>query len=150
MNSVEQMVQRWRDEKVLLNEGATPLQLEALERLFGGLLPADVRAFYSAVNGMQDYQHDARMVSMWSIERMVRERNIQEGEDEWGLYQDIAFADVLFCAWFLRLRVRPEGQMSVLAELTNEEFPSLYAVLDAFMQRPGSMGLAALAAPATK
>ena len=150
MNSIEQMVQRWREEKVLLNEGATPIQLESLERFFGGSLPADVRAFYSAVNGMQDYQQDARMVSIWSIERLVRERNILEGEDEWGVYQDIAFADVLFCAWFLRLRVRAEGQMTVLAELTHEEFPSLYALLDAFMQRPGSMGLAAPAPSGAK
>ena len=57
---------------------------------------------------------------------------------------------LLFCAWFLRLRVRTEGQMSVLAELTHEEFPSLYALFDAFMQRPGSMGLAAPAASGTK
>ena len=150
MNSIEQMIQRWGDEKVLLNEGATPIQLESLERFFGGLIPADVSAFYSAVNGMQDYQQDVRMVSVWSIERLVRERNILEGEDEWGLYQDIAFADVLFCAWFLRLRVRVEGQTSVFAELTHEEFPSLYALFDAFMQRPGSLGLAASAPSGTK
>ena len=44
MNSIEQMVQRWREEKVPLNEGATPIQLESLERFFGGSIPADVRA----------------------------------------------------------------------------------------------------------
>lgn len=150
MNSIEQMLQRWREERVELNAGATPMQLESLERLFGGLLPGDLRAFYSAVNGMHDYQHDARSVSMWSIERMVRERNINEGEDEWGAYQDIAFADVLFSAWYFRYRVRAEGRISILAELTHEELPSLYAVLDAFMQRPASIGLAAPSASDAK
>lgn len=141
MDSIESMLARWREESVALNAGATAMQLESLERLIGGALSADLRAFYSAVNGMQDYQHDARMVSMWSIERMVRERNISENEDEWGYYQDIAFADVIFSAWHLRFRVRSEGRISVLAELTHEEFPSLYTVLDAFLQRPASLGL---------
>jgi hypothetical protein len=123
------------------------MQMESLERLMGMPLPPDVLGFYSAANGMQDYQHDARMVSMWSIERAVSERNIQEGEDEWGPFLDIAFADVIFSAWHLRFRVRGEGRMSVIAELTNEEFPSLYSVFDAFMQRPGSVGLMAAPKP---
>jgi hypothetical protein len=77
----------------------------------------------------------------------VRERNTQEGEDEWGPFQDIAFADVIFSAWHLRFRVRSESRISVIAELTNEEVPSLYALFDAFMQRPGSLGLVAAAKP---
>jgi hypothetical protein len=143
MSSIDQMLERWQVEGVALNPGASAMQLESLERLTGTQLPTEVRSFYSAANGMPDYQHDARMVSMWSIERTVRERNIQEGEDEWGPFQDIAFADVIFSAWHLRFRVRSESRMSVIAELTNEEFPSLYAVLDAFLQRPGSLGLLA-------
>ncbi|MGQ0752024.1 MAG: SMI1/KNR4 family protein [Betaproteobacteria bacterium] len=150
MNSIEQMIQRWRDEKVLLNDGAPMMQVESLERLIGVQLPEDLRTFYAAANGMADYQHDPRMVSMWSVERIVRERNIHEGEDEWGPFQDIAIADVLFSAWYLRLRAREAGGMVLLAELTHEEFPSLYAVFDAFLQRPGSMGLAALTTPGTK
>src|SRR5574338_552370 len=98
MDAIQKMLQRWREERVPLNEGAGALQLESLERLIGQQLPSDMRAFYTAADGMPDYQHDPRMVSMWSIERVIRERNIQEGEDEWGLFQDVAFADVLFSA----------------------------------------------------
>lgn len=148
MSSIDRMLERWREEGVPLNPGASTLQLESLERLVGVPLPADVRSFYSAANGMHEYQHDTRMVSMWSIERAVRERNIQEGEDEWGPYQDIAFADVIFSAWHFRWRVRTDGHMSVIAELTQEELPSLHAVCDAFMQRPGSLGLVAPSKPA--
>ncbi|HET7597407.1 MAG TPA: SMI1/KNR4 family protein [Burkholderiales bacterium] len=147
MSSIDRMVEQWREERVPLNPGASAMQLESLERLMGVALPPDVLNFYSAVNGMHDYQHDARMVSMWSIERAVRERNTQEGEDEWGPFQDIAFADVIFSAWHLRFRVRSESRISVIAELTNEEVPSLYALFDAFMQRPGSLGLVAAAKP---
>lgn len=147
MSSIDRMVEHWREERVPLNPGASAMQLESLVRLMGVELPPDVLNFYSAVNGMHDYQHDARMVSIWSIERAVRERNIQEGEDEWGPFQDIAFADVIFSAWHLRFRVRSESRMSVIAELTNEEVPSLYALFDAFMQRPGSLGLVTAAKP---
>lgn len=147
MSSIDQILARWREEGVALNPGASALQLEALERLMGVPLPPDVQSFYSAANGMHDYQHDARMVSMWSIERAVRERNIQEGEDEWGPYQDIAFADVIFSAWYFRFRVRTEGRMCVIAELTHEELPSLFAVFDAFLKRPGSLGLMGASKP---
>ena len=143
MNSIERMVAQWRSEGVALNDGAAIMQIESLERLLGAELPHDMRAFYGAANGMGDYQHDARNVSMWSIERIVRERNIQEGEDEWGPYQEVAFADVLFSAWYLRFRRRETGGSAILAELTQEEFPSLYALFDAFMERPASLGLPA-------
>jgi hypothetical protein len=148
MDAIQKMLQRWRDERVPVHAGAGMLQLESLERLIGQQLPSDMRAFYTAADGMPDYQHDPRMVSMWSIERVIRERNIQEGEDEWGLFQDVAFADVLFSAWFLRLRLRENGGAVILAELTNEELPSIYALFDAFLQRPGSLGLSE-ASPAT-
>lgn len=149
MSSIDRILERWREEGVALNAGASALQLESLERLMGRSLPPDVRSFYSAANGMHDYQHDARMVSMWSIERTVRERNIQEGEDEWGPYQDIAFADVIFSAWHFRFRLRTEGRICVIAELTHEELPSLFAMFDAFLQRPASLGLAQAASPAS-
>lgn len=144
MNSIERMLARWRAEDVALNAGASMMQIESLERLIGTALPEDMRSYYTAANGMADYRYDARMVSMWSVERVVRERNIQESEDEWGRYQDVAFADVLYSAWHFRLRVREMGGMVVVAELTQEEFPSLYAVFDAFLERPGSLGLVAV------
>ena len=146
MNSMDRMLARWRAEGVALNDGGSMMQIESLERLIGNALPEDMRTFYTAANGMADYQHDPRMVSVWSLERVVRERNILEGEDEWGSDQDLAFADVLYSAWHFRLRVRETGGMVVLAELTQEEFPSLYAVFDAFLQRPGSLGLVAVPA----
>ncbi len=141
MNSIEQLVARWREERVPLNPGAMPLQLESLERLLGVPLTHDLRNFYSAANGMEDFRHDSWMLSMWSIERLVRERNIQEGEDEWGQFHDVAFADVIFSAWYFRFRVRKEGGMSIFAELTHEELPSLYALCDALMKRPQGLGL---------
>jgi hypothetical protein len=146
MNSIEKMLAAWRSEDVPLNAGATAPELESLERFLAVPLPADLRSFYSAANGMPDFQHDARMVSMWSIERLIRERNVHEGEDEWGPFHDIAFADVIFSAWHLRYRVRQDGHITILAELTHEELPSLYALFDAFMERPDSLGLARPAA----
>ena len=141
MNSIERMLAKWRAERVPLNPGAGALQLESLERLLDIPLPADLRSFYSAANGMQDYQHDSWMVSMWSTDRIVRERNVREGNDDSGAFRDVAFADAIFSAWHFRFRVRHEGRMCVIAELTREELPSLFAVFDAFMRRPESIGL---------
>lgn len=140
---MDRMLARWRAEGVALNEGASLMQIESLERLIGAPLPEDIRTFYGTANGMADYQHDPRMVSLWSLERIVRERNVHEGEDEWGLYHDVAFADVLFSAWHLRLRMRESGGAVVIVELTHEEFPGLQALFDAFLERPGSLGLVA-------
>lgn len=141
MSSIDRMLARWREEGVPLNAGAAAPELESLERFLETPLPADLRSFYSAANGMQDFQHDARMVSMWSTGRLIRERNIHEGEDEWGPFHDVAFADVIFSAWHLRYRVRQDGHITVIAELTHEELPSLYALFDAFLERPRSLGL---------
>jgi hypothetical protein len=141
MSSIDRMLARWREERVPLNPGATAPQLESLERLLALPLSADLRTFYSAANGMEDYQHDPRMVSMWSIERIASERNVQEGEDEWGTFCDIAFADAMFSAWHFRFRVRGEGRVSVIVELTYEELPSLFVLFEAFLERPSSLGL---------
>lgn len=141
MNSIELMLAKWRTERVSLNPGAGALQLESLERVLGIPLPADLRSFYSAANGMEDYKHDAWMVSMWSTDRIVRERNVREDEDEWGAYRDVAFADVIFSAWHFRFRIRHEGRVSVIAELTHEELPSLFVLCDVLMKRPDSIGL---------
>ena len=141
MNSIELMLAKWRAERVPLNPGAAALQLESLERLLGIPLPADLRSFYSAANGMEDYQHDAWMVSMWSTDRIVRERNVLEDEDEWGPFRDVAFADVIFSAWHFRFRIRNEGRVCVIAELTHEELPSLFVLFDVLMKRPDSIGL---------
>lgn len=142
MNSIEQLVARWREERVPLNPGATALQLESLERVLGVPLTHDLRKFYSAANGMEDFKHDSWMLSMWSIERTVRERNIQESEDEWGPFRDVAFADAIGSAWYFRFRVRPDGRISLFGELTREELPSMYALCDALMRRPQGIGLA--------
>lgn len=141
MNSIELMLEKWRAERVPLNPGAGVMQLESLERFLGIPLPADLRSFYSAANGMEDYQHDAWMVSMWSTERIVRERNVLEDEDEWGPFRDVAFADVIFSAWHFRFRIRNDDRVSVIAELTHEELPSLFVLFDVLMKRPDSIGL---------
>lgn len=141
MTSVDQILAKWREEGAPLNPGATGMQLDSLERVLGMTLPADMRDFYSAANGMEDYKHDARMVCMWSIDRIVRERNVREGEDEWGTFLDLAFADVILYAWHYRYRLRTAGRMSIIAEPTSEEFPSLFAFFEALVRRPESLVL---------
>lgn len=141
MSSVDRILAQWREERAALNPGASGMQLESLERVLGMTLPADLRSFYSAANGMEDYKHDSRMVCMWSTDRIVRERNVHEGEDEWGTYLDLAFADVIVYAWHYRYRLRAGARMSIIAEPTSEEFPSLFAFFEALLRRPESLAL---------
>ena len=141
MTSVDRILAKWREERAPLNPAASGMQLEALERVLGMTLPADLRSFYSAANGMEDYKHDSRMVCMWSIDRIVRERDVREGEDEWGTHLDLAFADVIVYAWHYRYRLRQGARMSIIAEPTSEEFPSLFAFFEALLRRPESLAL---------
>jgi hypothetical protein len=108
---------RWREEGVALNAPASDAELARLASLLGTLVPPDLRQFYGYADGMVDGQIDSWRVSFWSIERIVRERNmIQRDQREW-------------------LKTR------VFAESTQEDFASLNDFFDAYLHRPESLDL---------
>ncbi len=135
---------RWRSEGVGLQPGASPDELASIESLLGTSLPGDVRAFYAAANGMEDFDHDQWFVSLWSTHRMCSEKEIAMGTDDRGAFLQVAFADVMISSCFFWFRMREPGGISVFAELTDEEFPSLSAFLERFAEDPESLGLSSV------
>jgi hypothetical protein len=113
MDAVERILEHWKMQGVPLNPGASPRQLAALEAFLGCRLSDDVRRFYSVANGMQDFAHDSKIVSFWSVERILREKDVAQAGDE---FQAAAFADVIIYSWTFRYRLRADGPLTVVAD----------------------------------
>ena len=138
MDAVERILKHWRAEGVALNKGATVQDLAALEAFLGCGLPADVRRFYLEANGMKDFAHDSKMVSFWSIDRILRERDVAAAGDE---AKGVAFADVIIYSWTFRYGLRAGISVSVMADGSPTEHSSFSAFLVQYMEDPGSMDL---------
>jgi hypothetical protein len=138
MDAVERILEHWRVHGIPLNSGASPHSLAALEGFLRRALPADVRRFYSLANGMREFAHDSKMVSFWSIDRILRENDIAPAGDQ---ARGVAFADVMICSWTFRYGLRATGPVSVMADGSPVEHDSLSAFLDQYLRDPDSLGL---------
>ena len=138
MDAVGRILEHWRGQGVPLNPGASARDFAALETFLGCSLPADVRRFYSAANGMQEFAHDSKMVSFWSIDRMLREKDIARAGDDG---RAAAFADVMIYSWTFRYGLRVGGPLCVMADGLRFELASLSVFLEQYLNDPDSMGL---------
>jgi hypothetical protein len=138
MDAVERILEDWNGQRVPLNPGAAAQDLAALEAFLGCALPADVRRFYSAANGMQDYARDSKTVSFWSIHRILREKDVARAGDG---AQGTAFADVMMYAWTFRYGVGGGRLQSVMVDGSPHEQESFSAFLDQYVSDPKSLGL---------
>jgi len=130
VSNIDEVIRRWRRQGVRRNPGASASELAELEVLIGAPLPDDVRAYFTAMNGMPDHETEGMLTCFWPIERILREPHLKAGADEFGEFRDIAIADVCIDAWFVRLRVRG-STITVFAEGSALELSSL----DAFFAR---------------
>ena len=136
MNSAKAVLARWRHDRIELNPPASDVELARLADFLGGLVPADLLELYSMTNGMVDNAMDAMNVSVWSVDRVLRENDIVDRAGQrW-----IAFADFLVYSWCFRLAPR-EAHTQVLAESTGEEFASLADFFKRYATEPESLGL---------
>ena len=136
MSSFEQVLKTWRAAAVRLNPPASEADLFALAAFLGDAVPPDLRALYSAANGMVDNEMDGWYVFFWSTDRVTRERDVQvDGARRW-----IAFADVLLDSWCFRFS--PDGDRTrIRVDSTGEEFECLEDFLSRYASDPGSLGL---------
>jgi hypothetical protein len=87
---------------------------------------------------MEDFAADSRLVSFWSIDRILRERDVARmGAEGWGF----AFADVLIYSWTFRYLSRASGSVTVGADGSHLEHDSLSAFLDRYLTDPDSLNL---------
>jgi hypothetical protein len=138
MDPVERILEQWRSQGVPMNPGASAQDLAALEAFLGCALPADIRRFYSLANGMKDLAYDSKMVSFWSIDRILREQDVARAGDE---ARGAAFADVMIYSWTFRYGLRAAAPLSVMADGSQLEHVSLSAFLDLYLTVPDSLGL---------
>ena len=86
-----------------LNPPASRSELARLASVLGAPVPQDLEEFYLGADGMRDPEMDRWHVNFWSIERVIREKDIvRHNERDWW-----AFADVLMYSWVFR--ISPEG-----------------------------------------
>ena len=136
MSSTDNLFRLWREQGTGLNPAASNGALVRLATMLGEHLPPDLETFYLNADGMPDQGMDRWHVSFWSIERIIREKDVVlRGEQRWW-----AFSDVLIDSWFFR--ICPNGARTlVFAESTQEMFESLQDFFKAYVDRPDSLGL---------
>jgi hypothetical protein len=136
------MIHKWRTQNVPLNPPATESDLNQLEQILGGTLPADVRYFFSIANGVAGAAAvDQWLTTFWPISKIVaasRELNETRAHAE---YRDFAFADVMLSSWFISFRIRSNGQVSVYVQGASRELPSLEAFSEQYLGQPESLSL---------
>lgn len=109
-----------------LNPGASPDELKALAEALGGPLPAELKAFYSQVNGMPDGNYDSRALSWWSIARIAREHASDDAEG-------LAFADFFIESWRFRFRLGEQGLEVLSGQVGLGEPPLVVGGFGAFV-----------------
>jgi hypothetical protein len=123
---------QWIARGVKLNPGASDSQLSAFASLVGRPLPGDIIAFYKRANGMVDHEQDDHMVSFWSIERMIAER------DEVAP-PAIVFGDFLISSWYFVYRPSDAGVAIGVDSDPDQVFSSFTDFLRTYAFDPGSL-----------
>ena len=137
MTEIESVIESWRIAGVPLNRPASQGELTRLAEFLSVPVPLDLTALYSAANGMEEYAVDQWHVSLWSIDRVIRERDtVTRADRRW-----VAFADFLIYSWCFRLMPK-DDHTAVLVESTGEEFESLGQFFDRYARDAASLALA--------
>jgi hypothetical protein len=145
MSAVVDILAKWRAENVSLNPPASQAALARLEAALGVPLPSDIRELYSTADGMPDFEHDPRLLSLWSVQRILRD-GTQVTNTPVGTVRELAFCDVLVESYYFVFRVTKYGLVKIGHHLDlGDEEPSLEHFLRRYMDDPES--LPAIAAP---
>src|SRR5690242_19516796 len=72
---VRRMIADWQNENIPIRSGVDELALQRFEHKNGVKVPADMREYFSTVNGMGDHYDEANFFRFWPIEQVkpVRE-----------------------------------------------------------------------------
>jgi hypothetical protein len=131
-DSIAQVLQMWRNKGVALNPAASQSSMDRLSRCLEAKVPSELAKFYGLVNGMKDFTTDGWHLSFWSIERVVREQDLQNDA--------IAIADFLNNSHCIRLKCVADT-IEVLVDGTEDRFPSLESFFRAYLHSPDRFGM---------
>lgn len=122
MDPLSEVIERWRSTSVRVNPPAADAAIERLAELLPAGIPAGLRTFLSLANGMKDYEMDAAHLSMWSVERIVRERKVVSRPDgDWLVIGDLMISSrlVSVCRSATSEAVRVDGIVAPYATLAS-------------------------------
>jgi len=139
MGAVLDVLAKWKSEGVRLNPPALQAALAQLEVALGVSLPADVREFYSVADGMVDFEHDSRMLSLWSIARILKDGS-EFAKRTPGILQELAFCDVLIDSYHYFFRVTDDRVVTIGHHLDlHDEEASLEQFLARYLIAPETL-----------
>jgi hypothetical protein len=139
MSAVHEVLAKWRAEGVRLNPPASRAALAQLEEALAVPLLADVRELYGAADGMTDFEHDPRLLSLWSIARILRD-GAQVANRPPGTVRELAFCDALIESYYFVFRVTENGLVKIGHHLDlGDEEPSLEQFLRRYLDKPESL-----------
>jgi hypothetical protein len=120
LSALVKAIRNWQREEIVLlpplHESAIAARLEALKRPYS----RDVVALYAATGGMDDGHSDAHLLSLWSLDRVVKETTSYNRPY-------ILFADFLIDSHFYCFKYRDEDMSAVAVDYLNGEEPELVA-----------------------
>lgn len=73
MSWVEEAIATWKEAGIKLRPGASPERIAQVETLLGFQFPEDFVALYLEMDGFVDFDWDDELISVWSLDRMVKE-----------------------------------------------------------------------------
>lgn len=124
---LESLAGFWRTVDARTNPGVDPAELDRFERDQGTVLPADLRSYYQAVNGMTPNGQDDLMI-----------RFVPHDESQPGSFGGLTIA--VHRLGGFRYVLRPEGPVWLCdADLNWEIAPSLADFLSVYLVAPGRL-----------
>jgi len=125
MNSLEQLVERWRIAGLKLVAPAAEAEVRATFQAVGAKATADVIALYTAVGGM--LQMDDELWRLWPLDEIKAENTELSSSG-------VLFSDYLIASWCFRLKAIADGTSAVLVDRFDGSAPTVIAhTLDEFV-----------------
>ena len=111
----DQIIRFWSSLGLNIRPGVSETALAEFEAKYGVVLPADMRAYFTAVDGMSGEVDDQRMITFWPLEKVKPVTEELPGEPhEHASY--FLFADFLIWShgYAIRLSADPEAANRVV------------------------------------
>jgi hypothetical protein len=126
LNLWQRLVALWRDAGLTIRPPVRPEAIQAFESKYGVVLPADMRAYFLTVDGMED-ELDPGTNHFWPLGMVkpVEEELSERHKDRLAYPGCFVFVDhCIWCfAWAVRLGKEPSEASGPVFQITASEVP---------------------------
>ena len=67
---IAKMIERWQSQSIPISPGVNQSELAVFESRYGVRLPADMREFFTTINGMGDFFDEEYFFRFWPLDQM--------------------------------------------------------------------------------